>query len=108
MKFRAERMSKLIREELAGIIIREVSFGNALVTITEVNIEKKLDYARVLVSVIPSSAADRALETLHAATPHLQHLVWKKINLRPMPKIAFVLDHGPENAASVEKIALDE
>jgi len=85
---------------------RELEFPGALVTITEVDVTKKLDYAEVMVSVIPEKFEAAAMEKLAAATGHLQHLLMKKINIKPMPRIAFVLDRGPENAAQVEKALL--
>jgi ribosome-binding factor A len=95
-----------MREELAKLIERELEFPNALVTITEVDVNKKLDYADVKVSVIPSQFAPEALEKLVRAQGHLQHLLLTKINIKPMPRIAFSLDRGPENAAQVEKALL--
>ena len=107
MNFRSERVSKLIREELSKIIIREVEFPDALVTITTVEVDKKLERAKVSVSVIPSSAGDAALAELEKHTGHLQYLLMKKINIKPMPRILFSIDRGLENAAKVEKL-LDE
>jgi ribosome-binding factor A len=104
--FRSERVSKLIQKELAKIIIRELEFPEALVTITSVEVDKKLEHAKVNMSVIPSSAGVAALAALDKATGHLQHLLMKKINIKPTPRIAFALDHGPENAAAVEKALL--
>ena len=106
MNFRADRVGKLIREELAKMIVREMEFEGALVTITEVEVDKKLERANVDVSVIPSSAGDAALSALVKAAGHFQHLLLKKINIKPMPRIIFKLDHGPENAAKVEKALL--
>ena len=107
MNFRSERVSKLIRKELAKIIIREVEFDDALVTITAVEVDKKLEHAKVSVSVIPSAHGAAALKELTKRTGALQYLLMKKINIKPMPRIAFALDHGVENAAKVEKLLLD-
>ncbi len=104
--FRSDRVQKLIREELAKILIREMEFDNALVTITEVEVDKKLEHAEVRVSVIPSEAALHVLSVLKGYTGKLQFLLMKKINIKPMPQIAFALDLGPENAANVEKVIL--
>ena len=95
-----------MREELALILERDFEFPGALVTITEVVVGKKLEHADVKVSVLPEKFADAALEKLGAAAGHLQHLLLKKINIKPMPRIAFSLDRGPENAAKVEKALL--
>ncbi len=108
MNFRTERVGKLIREELAKIIIREIEFApGTLVTITEVDVDKKLEHAKVKVSVLPSASATSALAALGAAAGSLQYLLMKKINIKPMPRIAFASDRGPERAATVEKILYD-
>ena len=106
--FRAERVQKLIREELAKLIVREMEFPGALVTITEVEVDKKLEHAKVNVSVIPSEKAAHAIAALDRSTGALQHLLMKKINIKPMPRIAFALDRGPEHAAVVEKLLEDD
>ena len=105
MNFRSERVGKLIREELSKMILREVELP-ALATITEVKVDKKLEGARVEVSVLPSTAAfeKAVLAALESKAGYLQHLLLKKINIKPMPRIFFVIDHGFENAAKVEKL----
>lgn len=104
--FRSERVQSLIQEELGKIILREVELSGALATITGVEVDRKLERARVDVSVIPSAAAPAALAELVKRTGHLQHLLMKKMNIKPMPRIMFELDRGPENAAAVEKALL--
>lgn len=108
MNHRSERVSKLIREELSKLILKELEFPGALATITEVEVDKKLENARVMVSVIPSSSAPAALKELGEAAGNLQYLLLKKINIKPMPRIVFELDHGPENAAVVEKLLIED
>lgn len=103
MNFRSERVGKLIREELSLMVLREVELP-ALATITEVEVDKNLESARVEVSVIPASAEKAVLDALTARVGHFQHLLLKKINIKPMPRISFAIDHGPENAAKVEKL----
>jgi ribosome-binding factor A len=103
MNFRSERVGKLIREELSKMILREVELP-ALVTITEVEVDKKLDGARVKISVIPSKEDKNVLAILAAHVGHFQYLLLRKINIKPMPRIFFEIDHGFENAALVEKL----
>lgn len=106
--FRSERVQSLIQKELGLIIERELEFAGALVTITGVEVDKKLERAKVRVSVIPRERANAALTQLGHVAGHLQHLLMQKINIKPMPRIVFELDRGPENAADVEKILLDQ
>jgi ribosome-binding factor A len=103
MNFRSERVGKLIREELSKMILREVELP-AMVTITEVEVDKKLDGARVKISVIPSKEDENVLAILAAHVGHFQYLMLRKINIKPMPRIFFDIDHGFENAALVEKL----
>ncbi len=105
MKFyRSDRVSKLIREELGKIIVREFEFNDALATITTVDVDKKLEHATVNVSVIPASGEEHVLAVLQKSAGHLQHMLNQKMNIKPMPRIVFAPDHGNENAAKVEKI----
>jgi ribosome-binding factor A len=107
MNRRPLRVQSLIREELSKLILRELEFPGALVTITEVEVNKKLDTAKVMVSIIPSSLAPKALILLGKSAGELQYLLMKKINIKPLPRIHFELDRGPENAAAVEKRLLE-
>ncbi|MDO8664805.1 MAG: 30S ribosome-binding factor RbfA [Candidatus Liptonbacteria bacterium] len=108
MDYRNERMGNLIREELSKIIVRELEFENALVTITEVEVDKKLDKAKVMVSVIPSEKAKEVFKILDIARNSLQTILFRKLNLKPVPRIQFEIDRGLENAANVEKAFLEE
>ncbi len=108
MKYRSLRVQNLIREELGKIIVRELEFPNALPTITEVEVDKKFSTAVVRVSVIPIAQAPKSIKTLQDAQGRLQHLLLKKINVKPMPRIRFELDRGPENAANVERRLLED
>ena len=104
---RNERVSELIRKELGELILRELEFDGAIMTIVEVDVTKKIDYARVHISVIPSAKANDVLRVLNSAKYRLQGDLLRKINIRPMPELSFVIDHGTEKAADIEKIMID-
>jgi|SRR3989338_4729019 len=108
MNYRPLRVANLIREELGMMIARELEFPGALVTITDIDVNKKLEIAHVRVSVIPSEKAAESLKTLQAARGELQYKLVRKLNIKPMPQLHFSIDHGPENAAAVEKALLSE
>jgi len=129
MNYRPERVSSLIQEELGRLILREVEFEpGVLITITYVDVDKKLGRARVGMSVLspsarfaeaparranlasggPSEKAGEALKILGAAAGKLQWLLLKKINIKPMPQIIFEIDRGSEHAAEVEKALLED
>jgi ribosome-binding factor A len=108
MNFRPLRIGKLIREELGILISREIDLVGTLVTVTEVDVSKKMDIAKVEVSVIPSAKSAETLKLLKENRGHLQHRLNHKLNIKPMPHILFEIDHGPENAAKVEKLLIED
>jgi ribosome-binding factor A len=105
--FRAQRVQSLIQDQLSQIISRELEFDGAFVTIMDVDVDKKMERAKIRVSVIPAAKEDAALDELGRNAGRLQHLLLKKINIKPMPRIMFEIDHGAENAATVEKVFLE-
>ncbi len=108
MNHRPLRVSNLIRDELSNLLLREVETPGALLTITEVDVDPKLDGAKVKVSVLPAGKALGALAELKRRRGELQHLLNHKLNIKPMPRIDFELDRGPEKAADIEKILLGQ
>ena len=106
--FRYQCVSVLIKEELSKLIIREVETPGALVTVTDVDVTKKLDLAVVKFSVIPMEKAEDILKILNKSRGELQHLLLKKINIKPMPHIVFEINHGLEHAAKIEKILMED
>ncbi len=108
MNHRPERVSSLIREKLSELIERELEFPDMLATLTEVEVAKDLENAKVGVTVFPSEKAAEAMRILEGGRPELQHRLNRLLNIKPMPRIHFFVDHGPENAARVEKALLDE
>ena len=108
MNYRPLRVAELLKEEINRVIVREIELEGTLVTVTEVGIDKKLGSARVGVSILPPGKANPAFKILKAAEGRLQYLVMEKIHIKPFPKIVFFLDHGPEHAAQVEKLLIED
>ena len=79
----------------------------ALATVTDVEIGKKLETAKVRISVLPAEKANATLAIFNAARGRLQSLIMKKIQIKPFPKLEFVIDHGFEYAAHVEKVSIE-
>jgi ribosome-binding factor A len=102
--FRSERVGTVIQAELSRMIIRDIELSGGLITIVEVAVDKKLENARVHVSVLPESLEAVALRKLNTKIGEFQHALNRKMGIRPMPLISFVLDRGNENAAKVEKL----
>ncbi|MDO8430068.1 MAG: ribosome-binding factor A [bacterium] len=104
---RHQRVESLILEELNKLILKELEFPGALVTLSGIDVQKDLDYSNVNVSVIPVQKSVDVLKILDASRRHLQHLLLRKINIRPMPEIRFKIDYGLEKAAEIERTFLE-
>ena len=108
MNYRPLRVANLIRDELGMLIARELEFPGTLVTITDIDVNKKMEIAHVRVSVLPSEKSTAVVKSLQAASGDLYYKLVRKLNIKPMPHLHFSVDHGPENAAAVEKALMDE
>src|SRR4029079_6986990 len=71
MKHRQLRVNELLRRELSGIITRELSFDEALVTINQVDVTPDLKNAHVYVSVL-GNKSENVIEELEAPRVALQ------------------------------------
>ena len=107
MNHRPERVAKLIQEELAAMFARELEFPGALVTVSDVEVSKKLDAACVKIGVVPPYKAAAVQEAVNKARAELQFSLTRKLNIKPMPHVRFEIDRGLENAAAVEKKLLE-
>lgn len=78
--------------------MRELEFTGALATIMDVEISKDLNKAIVKFGVLPSEKTAEVLTTLSRNKAKLQHLLLKKINIKPMPKIVFEIEKSQAEA----------
>lgn len=108
---RQQRVADLIQQELAQIILRELTdLKPALVTVSAVKVSKDYHYARVYVTVLADEKAqvDTAMILLNNAAPYLRGLLAKKINMRTTPELRFVYDesvqYGVKLAALIDKV----
>lgn len=108
MRYRHEKLNSLIRDELSRLVARNLEFPGSLPTITEVGISDDLAHAEIKVSVIPSSKEKETLKILGTSADQLRHLLLKKLKIRAIPRLVFKIDKGPEKAARVEKILLED
>lgn len=106
MNFRNLRVAKLIEEELSRIIMKELEFDGALVTITGVEVLKDLSRAKIKLAILPAEKAPSALTAISESAGRLRHLLLKKINIKPMPRLVFELDSGTKTADNFDKTLL--
>ncbi|MBI4137698.1 MAG: 30S ribosome-binding factor RbfA [Candidatus Sungbacteria bacterium] len=100
---RAEKLNVLLREELSKIVDREVDFSeDCLATITRAAVSPDGRYAKVFFTVFGGSEQD-ALARLEKQTPGVQRLINRKLRMRPVPKIRFLIDEEEMRREAIEK-----
>ncbi len=103
---RADRLGHEIRVELAELIAREVKDPRiGFATITRVEMTADLHHARVFVSVLGSPEEQQSnIEGLSSAAGFLRHEIGRRLTLRRVPDLAFILDHGAEAGEKIDML----
>lgn len=105
MKHRLKRVQEVIKRELSELIVRELTFDNALVTVQEVEITPDLKHAHVYVSVLGSEMErDAALAILHDHRKIFQAAMAKRVILKYTPQLHFKFDEALERGTRVINI----
>lgn len=90
--YRDLKIGNLIQEELSRLILRNFDFDSTLVTVTRVEITPDLLQAKVSLGIIPFEKGPMVFQALEARRRELQHLLLKKINIKPMPHLKFLIE----------------
>jgi ribosome-binding factor A len=105
MSHRIEQVNELIRSELGSLLLSEMEWpAGCLVTILRVETSKDLRHAKVWVSVMPAYLLSKAMERLKKNAGHLQFELNKRLSLKPLPRIRFVVDKTEEQAGEIEQL----
>lgn len=110
MKRRVERVNELLKEVISNLMHRSIQFPDeTLITITRVVTSPDLHYARAMVTVYAANGnrEKEALALLHKTAPIIQRALNKKLRMRPVPKISFLLDDAEGRRERVEKLLQD-
>lgn len=103
---RIKRIEDRIQQELAELLIREVSDPRLKqIFVTDVKVDRELAFANVYVSAVEGSARSAdVLAGLESASGFLRRILSSKVELRAFPKLKFHWDPTPENADHIEKL----
>lgn len=111
MTRRIEKVNELVKEVVADIILREVQFpAGALATLTRVSTSPDLHYADVFVTIFPGDreVQKEALLLLKKSTREIQRQLNRKLRMRPVPRILFLIDEEERKRERVEELLAQE
>ncbi|HVN96036.1 MAG TPA: 30S ribosome-binding factor RbfA [Syntrophorhabdaceae bacterium] len=110
MRYRKLKVQELLQEEISLIIQRDIRDpGMGFITILGVKMSEDLKIAKVYLSIYGDEEAKKnTLEALKRSKGYIKFLLGKRVNLRYMPEINFVLDDTFEKAARIDEILKKE
>ncbi|GAB6935720.1 hypothetical protein JCM14720_16410 [Calditerricola yamamurae] len=107
--YRIQRLAERIKEELSDILQRELKDPRlGFVSITDVELTRDLQVAKVYVSVLGSEEEKaKSLETLQRAKGFLRTEIGRRIQMRHVPDLLFKFDTSIEHGARVHELLLE-
>jgi len=100
-----------IKRVMAEIFLREdiSTESGSLITVLEVDVSPDAKNAKIFIDIFGNEKMHEEItKKLNEATPHLRYQLAKKVTLRVMPEIVFVLDKTEERAGNLEALITKE
>ena len=108
--FRRLRLGDQLQVELADLIQRELKDPRVgFVTVTEVRMSPDLKHARVYVSVFEGEEEKKqeSITALQRAEGFLRHSLGRRLRLRYVPALRFVVDDTLDHSARIDELLED-
>jgi ribosome-binding factor A len=110
MSRRTEQVNSLLREEISGIIRRDLKDPrlSAMVSITDVDTSPDLSRAVVFVSLLGApDDSDKTFEAISSAAAFIRHQLNERVSLRRVPALSFRRDESIERGVRLSRL-IDE
>jgi len=102
---RSQRVSDLIREEVADIIMYHLKDPRiGFITVTGVDMTDDLKLARVFVSILKEEDRELTLAILNDAKPFFRSALGKRLKMKFTPAIEFRLDTSIEYGYKIDRL----
>ncbi|MGD1075857.1 MAG: 30S ribosome-binding factor RbfA [Thermodesulfovibrionales bacterium] len=102
---RSQRVSDLLREEIADIIMKRVKDPRlGFVTVTAVEITDDLKIAKVFVSVLKEEERETTLAVLSSAKGYIRSEVAKRVRMKSIPSLEFRIDESIAYGDKIDKL----
>jgi ribosome-binding factor A len=101
---RSQRLSILLREEIADIVMRKLKDPRlGFVTVTDVSLSEDLKNAKVYVSIYEGDKA-LTLEILNSAKGLVRSEISKRLKIKFIPTIEFRIDKSIEHGEKIDRL----
>ena len=107
---RIDKIDSILMRELSMIISQELNDPKlGFPTVTEVDVAPDFTSAKVYVSFLGKNYKKRdGLEALRRSKGHIKSLLAKRVNMRKIPDLVFVVDDSLDKAQRIEDILNNE
>lgn len=105
---RMEQVNANIKRMFGEILQVEADLSeDVIVTVTEVETTPNLRSAQVWLSIWPTDKGEEVIRRLKPQMYELQGALNRGLNMRPLPRVKLIIDHGAEHAEKIQR-KLDE
>ena len=105
---RSARVSDLIKEEVAEIIMHKLKDPRlGFVTVTEARVSDDLRHAKIYISVFEESKKDETLKILSSSAKFIRSQLARRVKIKFIPDIIFRFDESIEYGARIDRILND-
>ena len=102
---RSQRVSDLIREEIADIIMNKVKDPRlGFVTVTGAKITEDLKIATIYLSILKEEEKETTIEMLNSAKGFIRAELAKRLRMKFIPSLTFRIDESLEYGVRIEKL----
>lgn len=107
-ELRMRRINDRVKEVLSVALLTKAEDPRlATVTVTDVKIDRELDFANIYVSALGGiEVKDEVIEALNHARGFLKFEIANEVELRVMPKLRFFWDPTPERAQRLDELLM--
>lgn len=108
MSKRIDQLNSLVQREVAELLRRHAEWPlGTLVTVTKVAVADDAESAKVWLSVLPVNQETIVEQIIKSRTPTIQTLLNKKLVMKFVPKLTFIIDRTEQKAEKINR-ALDQ
>lgn len=101
---RIDQINETLRSEIGKFVANEIKIENGMITVLRVDCSPELKNTKVYVSVLPDKFYGTALAKLKKINSPLNSYLIKKIKIRKVPKINWVIDPTEKEASVIEQL----
>lgn len=101
--YRNLKIASVLEHELGTLLTRDFYVEGAIVTVIGVNVSEDLLHADAKLSIIPYDKELVAYREIISRRGEIEHLLYKKMNIRPFPHLEFSIDSPEEKIKILKK-----